>query len=53
MQKKLVVTPSPLLRNTSVSTRGLMGDVVIALLPTALAAVWFFGAPALTLIVLW
>lgn len=52
MQKKLVVTSSPFLRNTSVSTRGLMGDVVIALLPTALAAVWFFGAPALTLILL-
>ena len=52
MQKKLVVTSSPFLRNTAVSTRGLMGDVVIALLPTALAAVWFFGAPALTLILL-
>lgn len=50
MQKKLVVTSSPLLRNTAVSTRGLMGDVVIALLPTALAAVWFFGAGALSLI---
>lgn len=49
MQKKLVVTSSPLLRNTAVSTRGLMTDVVIALLPTALAAVWFFGAPALML----
>lgn len=50
MQKKLAVTSSPLLRNTAVSTRGLMGDVVIALLPTALAAVWFFGAGALSLI---
>ena len=50
MQKKLVVASSPLLRDTSVSTRRLMGDVVIALLPTALAAVWFFGAPALALI---
>ena len=50
MQKKLVVTSSPLLRDTSVSTRGIMGDVVIALLPTALAAVWFFGASALALI---
>lgn len=50
MQKKLVVTSSPLLRNTAVSTRGLMGDVVVALLPTALAAVWFFGAGALSLI---
>lgn len=50
MQKKLVVTSSPFLRNTKVSTRGLMGDVVLALLPTALAAVWFFGAGALSLI---
>lgn len=50
MQKKLVVTSSPLLRNTAVSTRGIMLDVVIALLPAALAAVWFFGAAALSLI---
>ena len=50
MQKKLVVASSPLIRDTSVSTRGLMGDVVIAMLPTALAAVWFFGLDALTLI---
>ncbi len=50
MQKKLIVSSSPFLRNKAVSTRGLMGDVVIALLPTALAAVWFFGAPALMLI---
>lgn len=49
MQKKLVVASSPLIRDTSVSTRRLMGDVVIAMLPTALAAVWFFGAPALGL----
>lgn len=50
MQKKLIVSSSPFLRNTSVSTRGIMGDVVIALIPSALAAVWFFGAPALMLI---
>jgi len=50
MQKKLVVTSSPLLRNTAVSTRGIMGDVVIALMPAALAAVWFFGGAALSLI---
>lgn len=50
MQRKLAVSSSPFLRNTAVSTRRLMGDVVIALLPTALAAVWFFGAPALGLI---
>lgn len=50
MQRKLAVSSSPFLRNTAVSTRRLMGDVVIALLPTALAAVWFFGAPTLGLI---
>ena len=50
MQKKLVVASSPFLRNTQVSTRGLMLDVIIAMLPTALAAVWFFGASALSLI---
>ena len=51
MQRNLVVSSSPFLRDTSVSTRRLMGDVVIALLPTALAAIWFFGAPALALMV--
>ena len=49
MQTKLVVSSSPFLRDASVSTRRLMGDVVIALIPTALAAIWFFGAPALAL----
>ena len=43
MQKKLVVSSSPFLRNQRVTTRNLMLDVVIALLPTALAAVGFFG----------
>jgi len=51
MQKKLIVAPSPFLRNTQVSTRGIMLDVIIAMLPTALAAVWYFGAPALTVMV--
>ena len=41
MQTKLVVSSSPFLRDASVSTRRLMGDVVIALIPTALAAIWF------------
>ena len=50
MQKKLVVASSPLLRNTAVSTRSIMADVIIALMPAAFAAVWFFGAPALVLI---
>ena len=51
MQKKLIVAPSPFLRNTQVSTRSIMLDVIIAMLPTALAAVWFFGAPALSVMV--
>ena len=51
MQTKLVVSSSPFLRDASVSTRRLMGDVVIALIPTALAAIWFFGAPALELMI--
>ncbi|MBE5778623.1 MAG: RnfABCDGE type electron transport complex subunit D [Clostridiales bacterium] len=52
MQRKLVVSSSPFLRNTSVSTKGIMLDVVIAMLPTALAAVWYFGKSALMLIAL-
>ncbi len=51
MQKKLIVAPSPFLRNQKVSTRGIMLDVIIALLPTALAAVWYFGTPALSVMV--
>ena len=51
MQKKLVVLSSPFIRNKEVSTRGIMLDVVIALLPTAFAAIWFFGRSALIHIV--
>ena len=47
MQKKLIVTPSPYGRDKSVSTTRIMGDVVIALLPTLAAAVWIFGWQAL------
>ena len=50
MQSKLAVSSSPFLRNTAVSTRDLMLDVILALLPTVVASVWFFGAPALALI---
>lgn len=50
MNRKLVVSSSPFLRNTSVTTKGIMLDVVIAMLPTAFAAVWYFGKGALTLI---
>ncbi len=52
MQRKLVVSSSPHLRNEGVSTRKLMTDVVIALLPAALASVWFFGGAALSLIII-
>jgi Na+-translocating ferredoxin:NAD+ oxidoreductase subunit D len=50
MQRKLVVSSSPHLRNENVSTRRLMLDVIIALLPTAVASVWFFGGAALNLL---
>jgi len=50
MQRKLVVSSSPHLRNESVSTRRLMLDVIIAMLPTAVASVIFFGGDALRLI---
>lgn len=49
MPKKLIVSSSPFFRNKAVSTQGIMRDVLIALLPTALAAVWFFGQSALML----
>ena len=47
MQKKLVVLSSPFLRNNAVSTSGVMLDVIIAMIPTVLAAGWFFGKSAL------
>ncbi len=50
MQRKLVVSSSPHLRNESVSTRRLMLDVIIAMLPTAVASVIYFGGDALRLI---
>ena len=49
MQRKLIVSSSPHLRNEAVSTRRLMLDVIIAMLPTAVASVWFFGGNALML----
>ena len=50
MQNRLIVSPSPYLRNKKVSTAGIMLDVIIAMIPTALASVWFFGWSALKLI---
>lgn len=46
MQSRLVVSSSPFLRSGA-TTRRIMLDVVLAMLPTALAAVWFFGGSAL------
>lgn len=51
MQRKLIVASSPHLRNEGVSTRRLMLDVILAMLPTAVASVWFFGGSALMLLV--
>lgn len=51
MQRKAIVSSSPHLRNEAVSTRRLMTDVVIAMLPAAAASVWFFGGNALMLMV--
>jgi len=50
MQRRLSVSSSPFLRNNDVSTRGIMADVIIALSPTILASVWFFGQPAIFLL---
>ena len=46
---RLLVQPAPFLRPT-VSTPRIMGDVLIALAPTVVAAVWFFGLSVLLLI---
>ncbi len=49
MLKNLSVSSSPHLRDRA-STRSLMLDVCIALIPAGLAAVWFFGLRVLILI---
>ena len=51
MQKKLIVSAAPHLHNHAATTQRIMLDVVIALIPTAIAAVWFFGGSALMLII--
>lgn len=48
MLKNLSVSSSPHLRD-SISTRRVMGDVIIAMAPAAAAAVWFFGLRSLIL----
>ena len=50
MEDRLLVTASPHIRDHS-TTRGLMGNVVIALLPAVLASALIFGARALLLVV--
>ncbi len=50
MQRKLIVSSSPHLRNTSVTTQRIMLDVIIALTPALLASLWFFGKQAAVLI---
>ena len=47
----LVVSCSPHIRSPETVGR-IMWDVNLALLPAALAAVWFFGIPALTTIII-
>lgn len=49
MEDRLIVTASPHIRDAS-TTRGLMGNVVIALLPAVLAAGLIFGMQALVLV---
>ena len=49
MEDRLIVTASPHIREAS-TTRGLMGNVVIALLPAVLAAGLIFGVQALVLV---
>ena len=49
MEDRLIVTASPHIREAT-TTRGLMGNVVIALLPAVLAAGLIFGVQALVLV---
>lgn len=49
MQRRFVASPWPHLRDTA-STRRIMLDVCLALLPAGLAGIWFFGLRALVLI---
>ena len=49
MTEKLYVSPSPHLRSGA-TTRKLMGDVLIALIPAAVASVIIFGVRALMIL---
>ena len=48
MLKNLSVSSSPHLRD-NISTRRIMGDVIIAMMPAAVASIWFFGLRSLIL----
>lgn len=45
----LIVSPSPHVHGKE-STRKIMGDVIIALLPAVLVSIWFFGLSAIHLV---
>ena len=49
MEDRLIVTASPHIRDTA-TTRGLMGNVLIALVPSIVAAALIFGPRALLLV---
>ena len=49
MDKKLVISASPHITDSS-TTRGLMGNVILALLPTAIVSGIIFGARAILVI---
>lgn len=49
MAQKLVLTSSPHLRGPK-TTRGLMRDVILALVPASVASVWLFGIRSLIVI---
>lgn len=51
MNKKLIISSSPHLRDQA-STQRIMQDVCIAMLPAALASVWFFGLRSAIVILL-
>jgi len=48
MLKNLTVSSSPHIRDNT-STRRLMGDVIIAMIPAVVASIWFFGLRSLIL----
>lgn len=52
MENNFVVTSSPFIRNTNISTSKIMLEVIIALFPTVIASVVIFGIKALILILL-